>query len=201
MGKPNVVSVSPDERGTLPIFAEYDEIANRIRDRAYQMFSERGFRSGRDMDDWLEAERLVCWPASELVEHDKDFTIDVALAGFEPDEISVTATPREIIVKAEHESTETADDDTAVTHFSEFRSSKAFRHFTLPAEVSAKDISAKYQNGMLKIEMPKVGVVKEAPARKRKPVAKKKTATKKTASKKTAKKAAKKKTAKKAKKK
>ncbi len=194
MGKLNVKTVSSDEGRTLPIFAEFEEISDRIRDRAYQLFSDRGFQGGRDFDDWLEAERLICWPTSELVEHDKDFTIDVALAGYEPDEISVTATPSEIIVKAEHEEKKT--DEKAVTHFSEFRSSKALRRFTLPEEVSAERISAKLQNGILEIQAPKAGAVAKAPTKKRKTATKKKTA-KKAAAKKTAKKAAKKKTAKK----
>ena len=193
MGKLNVKTVSSDEGRTLPIFAEFEEISAKIRDRAYQLFSDRGFQGGRDFDDWLEAERLICWPTSELVEHDKDFTIDVALAGFEPEEISVTATPSEIIVKAEHEEKKT--DEKAVTHFSEFRSSKALRRFTLPEKVSADRISAKLQNGILEIQAPKAGAVTKAPAKKRK-TATKKTA-KKAAAKKTAKKTAKKKTAKK----
>jgi hypothetical protein len=31
--------------------------ADRIAERAYQKFVERGGRDGRDLDDWLEAER------------------------------------------------------------------------------------------------------------------------------------------------
>ncbi len=194
MGKLNVKTVSSDEGRTLPIFSEFEEISERIRDRAYQMFSDRGFQQGRDLDDWLEAERLICWPTSELVEHDKDFTIDVALAGFKPEEISVTATPNEIIVKAEQE--ERKVDEKAVTHFSEFRSRKALRRFELPENVSTDRISAKLQDGMLEIQAPKAGALTKAPATKRKTAAKKKTA-KKAATKKTARKAAKKKTAKK----
>ncbi len=192
MGKLNVKTVSSNEDRTLPIFAELEEISDRIQDRAYQLFSDRGFQQGRDLDDWLEAERLICWPTSELVEHDKDFTIDVALAGFKPDEISVTATPSEIIVKAEQE--ERQADEKAVTHFSEFRSRKALRRFALPEEVSTDRISAKLQDGILEIQALKAGASTKAPAKKRKTATKKKTV-KKAAAKKTAKKTAKKKTA------
>ncbi len=185
MGKLNVEIVSPDEGRALPIFAEFDEISDKIRDRAYQLFSNRGFQEGRDLDDWLEAERLICWPTSELIEHDKDFTIDIALAGFKPDEISVTATPSEIIVKAEQE--ERKSDEKAITHFSEFRSRKAVRRFALPEEVSTGSISAKLSDGMLEIQAPKAGAVSDAPKKKRKAAAtRKKTAGKKAAKKKTA---------------
>lgn len=185
MSKLNVDTVSPNEGRTLPIFAEFDEISDRIRQRAFQLFSDRGFQSGRELDDWLQAERLICWPQSELVEHEENFRIDVALAGFKADEIAVTAAPGEVIVKAEHEEKKT--DDTARIHFSEFRGSTAFRRFTLPAEISVDQVSAKFQNGMLEIRAPKTGAVKAETTKKRRAAAKKKTTAKSPAKKKTAK--------------
>ena len=83
------------EDRSLPIFAEFDRIADRIRLEAYNLFARRGSGDGGALDDWLEAERNVCWPAAKLVERDGAFVLEVALAGFEPSEISLTATPRE----------------------------------------------------------------------------------------------------------
>jgi HSP20 family molecular chaperone IbpA len=98
---------------SLPIFAEFDRLADRIRLQAYNLFSRRGTAEGHALDDWLAAEREVCWPAAELAERDAEFVLSVALAGFQPNDITVTATPREILVKAAHkheqESTGTGD--------------------------------------------------------------------------------------------
>lgn len=38
-----------------PLAADRDR--ERIAERAYQLYMERGGRDGRDLDDWLEAER------------------------------------------------------------------------------------------------------------------------------------------------
>jgi HSP20 family protein len=146
---------------SLPVFAEFDDIADKIRERAFSIFRERGLDEGHALDDWLAAERQVCWPASELEEEDDKYTVKVALAGFESDEISLTATPTEIIVRAEHESRSKKDDEESVTHWSEFRSNKVFRRFDLPAEIDVDAVKANYKDGMLRIKAPKLPTAKK----------------------------------------
>lgn len=36
-----------------------DEIENIIREQAYKLYERRGYTHGCDVDDWLEAERIV----------------------------------------------------------------------------------------------------------------------------------------------
>jgi hypothetical protein len=36
-----------------------DELHTLITNRAYELFSERGYRQGYALDDWLEAEREI----------------------------------------------------------------------------------------------------------------------------------------------
>lgn len=152
MSKPAVKKVPTGDDRSLPIFAEFDKVADRIRERAYRLFTERGFEGGHALDDWLAAEHEVCWPAAELVEEDDEYEIKVALAGYDADEISVTATPEAIIVKADHES----EDEDAVTRFCEFHDNRVYRRFGFPAGVRLGDVKAKYENGLLKIEAEKL---------------------------------------------
>lgn len=44
--------MAEDRTGPLP-----DVIEDRIRGRAYELYETRGADHGRDMDDWLQAER------------------------------------------------------------------------------------------------------------------------------------------------
>ena len=62
--------LNPEDR-SLPIFDEFNEIADRIRVRAYSLSKRHGPGEGRDLDDWLAAEREICWPSAELVEDDQ----------------------------------------------------------------------------------------------------------------------------------
>ena len=154
MSKVRVQTLSSDQVRNLPIFLEFAEIAERIRDRAFQLFEDRGAIAGHEIDDWLMAEQEVCWPPAELVEESDEFEIKIALAGYEPEEISVTATPKEIIVKADHESDE--DDEDAITRFSEFRSNRVYRRFELPTKIRSDNVEARFRNGLLKIEAEKL---------------------------------------------
>ena len=36
-------------------------IEERVRQRAYQLYVERGNESGSELDDWLQAEEESCW--------------------------------------------------------------------------------------------------------------------------------------------
>ena len=36
-----------------------DQLADMIRKKAYELYEKRGKKQGRDMDNWLEAEKIV----------------------------------------------------------------------------------------------------------------------------------------------
>jgi HSP20 family protein len=146
--------VAPDDK-SLPIFAEFEQLAERIRLQAYNLFAHRGAGDGRALDDWLAAERQLCWPAAELTERNGEYVLNVALAGFEPAEIEVTATPSEIMIKGGHKSEQSAGDDESKVRWSELRSRSAFRRVGLPTTVDVEKISASLENGLLKIVAPK----------------------------------------------
>jgi HSP20 family molecular chaperone IbpA len=149
---------SPDQRD-LPIFEELNEISDQIRVRAYSLFADRGFSVGHELDDWLTAQREICWPAAELVEEDNEFRARVALAGFDAEDIDLTATPREIIVKATRKSEQGDHEshDEATVRWSEFSSNAVYRQIAFPSDVDVGAIRVNFDNGMLEIEAPKAG--------------------------------------------
>ena len=146
MSKPEIHKVPVAGERSLPIFDELERFADKVRVRAYNLFKGRGFDQGYDLDDWLIAEREIGWPAAELVEEDDEFEVRIALAGFEPDEVVVTATPDELIVKAAHE--ETRPDDDARVHWSEFQSNVVYRHIRLPSPIVVEKVEASLKQGL-----------------------------------------------------
>jgi HSP20 family protein len=157
MSKLNIQKVPSVEERNLPVFDELKNIAEKIRIRAFKLFSSRGSAEGNDLQDWLLAEREICWPTAELVEEDDEFTVKVALAGFDAKDIEVTANPRELIIKASHKDKRKKTDkkDGAKIRWSEFRSKDVYRHITLPADIDVNDIAAEFEQGMLEIKAPK----------------------------------------------
>ena len=143
MSRLNVRKVpAPSDRG-LPIFEEFDRLAERIRVEAYNLFTGRGAVEGHDLDDWLAAERGLCGPDVDVAEQKSEFVVSLALDGFDPVDIEVTATPREILIKGE----------------------QVLRRVELPAAVDVEKITAKLQNGVLKIVAPKTAVETDATKR------------------------------------
>jgi HSP20 family molecular chaperone IbpA len=164
MSELKVQKVPTTEDRTLPIFAEFDQLADRIRLEAYNLFARRGTGDGHALDDWLEAERNLCWPAAKLIEGDGAFTLEVALAGFEPSEIALTATPREIMIKAKHERTQKSDEKEAPKlRWSEFRSDEVYRRVELPSPVDVGKTTASLKNGLLVVIAPMDGSSKGKP--------------------------------------
>lgn len=158
MSELDIQKVPTTEDRSLPIFGEFDRLLDRIRLDAYNLFARRGSGDGHALDDWLAAERNLCWPAAKLIEREGALVLEVALAGFEPSEISLTATPREIMIKANHEHTrksqEKPQDKDAATRWSEFRSDEVFRRVELPSAVDVTRTTASLKNGLLVVVAP-----------------------------------------------
>jgi HSP20 family protein len=152
MSEINLQKVTTDDR-TLPAFAEAERMFEQIRRRAYELCSLRGFGEGRALDDWLAAEHEFNWPATELIERDQEFVLSVALPGFEPADVALTATPRALIIQARAKS-ERKDESKrgeARVHWSEFRSADACRRIEFARDIDVDKISATFKNGVLRI--------------------------------------------------
>jgi len=158
MSEVKIQRVAKAEDRSLPVFGETEAMLRRIEQRAFELFAARGYGHGHSLEDWLSAEREICWPAAELVEADKEFELSVSLPGYEPAEIAVTATPRELIVhartRAEHK--DEARKGGAQLRWSEFRSNDVYRRIELPSEVDVATVSATLKHGLLKIVATKI---------------------------------------------
>lgn len=87
--------------GTEADSAGAGELTEQIRQLAFRLFESRGSGDGHDLDDWLEAEKmLILAPAMELVQRDGKFEIRVPADGYDAREIHVTAQPASVAVKA-----------------------------------------------------------------------------------------------------
>ena len=148
-----VQKVEKAEDRALPVFQQVDEMLGRIQRRAFELFKGRGFADGHDLEDCVTAERELCWPTTELVEQEGNYVLSVALPGFEPGQISVTATPRELIVHASARTErreEPAKKEQKVL-WSEFRRSDIVRRIELSESIDVAKVSATLNQGLLKI--------------------------------------------------
>jgi len=161
MAEVKIQKVPTIEDRELPVFAEMEELLGRIRERAYELAALRGFTEGHALDDWLVAEREFCWPASEFIDEEDRYVLEIALAGFEPGEIELTVTPFELIVRAAHESLrEEKLAEQEQVRWSEFASNEVYRRFEFPTEILVDATAASFRNGLLKVAALKASVAK-----------------------------------------
>lgn len=133
---------------TESIFDELNDIRNRITKRAFEIFNGNGNAVGRDLEDWLTAERELVWkPPIELEEKNDEFRLQIAAPGLDAKDINVQVSPDQILVKAEsrHEHTE----QKGQVHICEFTSGSLVRWIELPKKIDPDRVKAEFKNGML----------------------------------------------------
>ena len=146
---------------TQSIFDELDKIHDQIVRRAYDIFCSNGGMFGKEIDDWLQAERELVWkPAIDLEEKDDEFLLQIAVPGVDPTNIDIEVTPEDILVKADlhHEHKE----EKGEVYACEFAAGNLFRSVHLPKKIDADKVKAEFKHGMLTLKAP---VAEEARAK------------------------------------
>ena len=84
-----------------PIFVRIERRIEDVRRRAFELFELRGRHPGRELEDWLRAEReILGWPPLETQESDREFAFQVPFDDFDVSQVTIVVTPTEIIVQA-----------------------------------------------------------------------------------------------------
>lgn len=90
--------------------------------------------------------------ATNIFETENDFRIELVLPGFKKEEVSLNYQKKLLTIKAEKENSE--GNETKYLHH-EFGSKNVERQFNVPESVDVEKISAKFENGILEVSLPK----------------------------------------------
>jgi HSP20 family molecular chaperone IbpA len=149
-----------EREDSQPFFEPLDRLFDRIRQRAFSVYEERGHRTGRDIEDWLAAEREMLWsPPVELIENGTEFRVRVAAPAFEASEIHVMALPDAIVVAAV--SRHKHEKSSGEVCISELGSRALYRRLDLPSPIDVDKTSATLERGVLHLVAAKAVQPKE----------------------------------------
>jgi HSP20 family protein len=123
----------------------YMDALNQQIDR---LFDEALGECGTGSEHWV--------PACNVREDENGFYVQVALPGWEPNQITLDVKDKMLTVKGERSS-----EDTGHYHVREIPDGSFFRMFTLPSSLDHEKARAVHANGLLQISFPK----REAKAR------------------------------------
>jgi HSP20 family protein len=104
-------------------------------------------------NQWLEKKLKHTIPAVNIKENKNEFNIEFASPGFTKKDFKIDLDQDVLTISAEKEKEKTEESD-AFTR-KEFSYNSFSRSFTLPKTVNAEKIDAKYNDGILKLSIPK----------------------------------------------
>jgi HSP20 family protein len=119
---------------------------NRLLEDVVTPLSSDDFSS----EDW---DTVAFVPAIELYETADDIVLCVELPGLTAEDIDIEATVNTVVIKGARQSPESHEAQSPKR--SEFRYGSFSRLVNLPKRVKNSEVSADYQNGILKLTLPK----------------------------------------------
>ena len=130
---PNISVRRVNEAAVLPaqLQEEMQSYSENLKQRAYALFLARGGGPGRDLEDWLQAERELI-PETQLDERDREFQARINVSGLEPKNIEVIVTPNAILLEAPREA-------------------RLLQRLELPAPIDPDRVTAKLDKGILQV--------------------------------------------------
>lgn len=102
---------------------------------------------------WLDKDFEDFFPAVNIKESDNQFNIELAVPGFNKEDFKINMEADVLNISAEKKS-ETQDKNERYTR-KEYSYNSFSRSFTLPQNANGEKIDARYENGILKLEIGK----------------------------------------------
>ena len=119
----------------------------------------------RDWYDWSNQNFSLTnttIPAVNIKETENEFEVDMAAPGMEKDDFRLDLNNNVLTISSEKQTESHSDKGKNITR-SEFSYQSFSRSFTLPAIVETDGITAKYENGILRVNIPKKEEAKPKP--------------------------------------
>jgi HSP20 family protein len=121
-----------------------------LREAMDRLFSESFIRPWFGPGRSLAGESV----ALDMYETDDEIVVEAGLPGFKPNEVDVQVTGNVLTIKGEHK--EEKREETASYIYQERRHGSSHRSVTLPSEVNVDKAKAQFEDGVLKLSIPKL---------------------------------------------
>lgn len=102
-------------------------------------------------------------PDANIVENKKEFKIELAAPGLDKKDFKIEMKNGMLTISAEKEEETKTEDENYLSK--EFSYSSLYRTFALPDNLIADKIDAKYENGVLKLKLPKSKISIQEPVK------------------------------------
>jgi len=136
------------------LISRMDEIFDAISRRAFELFESNGRIFGRELDDWLRAEREVLHPVRiNFTESDESLEVKAEVPGFNERELEISVEPRRLTIAGKRETKK--EEKKGKTVYAEESSDQILRVIELPVDIDTDKVTATLKNGILELTMRK----------------------------------------------
>jgi len=149
------VEESTKPNKNISLFDQMGETFSALTSRAYQIFEGNGRAFGRDLENWLQAEReLFHHVPLNITECDESFEVKAEVPGFNEKEIELGVESRRLTITGKRESKK--EEKKGKMFGVESSSDQLLRIVELPSEIETDKVTATLKNGVLDLTLPKV---------------------------------------------
>ena len=89
-------------------------------------------------------------PLNDIIENEKEYNLELMLPAFNKEDFKINIDDNKLIIEGERKKNEETKYNLKQSYFGKFK-----KEYTLPKFVDTNNIGAKYENGVLKITIPK----------------------------------------------
>jgi len=121
----------------------------------------------RDWNDWTSrnfSETNTTLPSVNIIEGEESYQVDVAAPGFEKKDFKIELSNGMLTISSEKKVEDETKKGQQFTR-REYSYQSFSRSFTLPQTIESEKISAKYENGILRVIIPKKEEAKTKPVK------------------------------------
>ena len=120
-----------------------------LQDRMNRLFEDASKRRANDAGASDEVEGADWYPAADVWENDRAYTVAVDLPGIDRAKLDISVDDNRLTIRGERGGQE------ATRHRGECPRGKFLRTFSVPAAVDQNNIRADYKDGVLQVHLPK----------------------------------------------
>lgn len=157
MSRNEVRTVRRSELDATELSERIQGLMERVRERAYEIFANRGAQDGHDLDDWFKAEEEILMPfPCEVAADEKAMTVHLKVPGFEAAELTVNVAAGRLVIEGSSKR-ETKADDSSETEAKTF-----LEQLAIPENADLDHVTAEFHHHELRIKVPLIAAKKAA---------------------------------------
>ena len=148
--------VKSDPMGRLFALNRFDDIFEHSFAPLFKRFDELWKNWDLNMEAFDKLQPKGSFPKVNVIENEDSYDVEIAVAGFDKDNVSLELKDNAMLIKAD-KTEETCCEENEKKYLAKEISSRSFRRtIVFPGEVNVDDITAKYDDGLIKCRVGKV---------------------------------------------